>query len=133
MFLIDEEILGHTIISPKNIQTYKPLVNAEKLWVAKITGIDKKFGFSREFVNKEEDSFLPDYNIVFFYLKSGFIYQYNNVFVEKGIYSSGYFCVTESGDKIISLSKDQVRKFLGMPVKNWKIEEVNYVSDNVEF
>jgi hypothetical protein len=130
---INEEILGHTIISPKMIQTYRPLVGGEKLWVAKILGIDKKFGFQREFVNREESSFMPEHNIVFFYLKAGGIYQYTNVFVEKGVFASGFIAVLENEEELLSLTKDQVRKFLGMPVKDWKIERVEYASDDVDF
>lgn len=133
MYLIDEEILGHTIISSKNIQTYRPIVGGEKLWVANINGIDPKFGFAREFVNREEDDFLENIKIVFFYIKAGKIYQYTNVYVDKGVYASGYFAVNEQGDKIISLTKDQVRKFLSMPVKDWKIEDIKYAKDDLEF
>ena len=133
MYLIDEENLGHTVISSKNIQTYRPISGGEKLWVARITGIDPKFGFSREFVRNEEDNFMPDIKICFFYLKAGFIYQYNNVYVDKGVYASGYFCVNECGEKIMSLTIRQVRKFLGMPVKDWKIEDITYADDNCPF
>jgi hypothetical protein len=137
MQLIDEEILGHTIISSKNIQTYKSKTVFVKQWVAKITGIDPKFGFAREFIQAESDDFLEGIDIVFYYLKAGTLYQYNNLYVEKTMNASGYFAVNEAGDKILSLDKNEVRKLLGMPVKEWKEkiqkEEKKYVSDDIEF
>lgn len=133
MDLVNEEILGHTIISSKNIQTYKSKKVFVKQWVAKITGIDPKFGFAREFVQAESDEFLEDIDIVFFYLKSGTLYQYNNLYVDKTMNASGYFAVNEEGNKILSLTKEEVRKLLGMPVKEWKKEEKIYVPDDVPF
>jgi hypothetical protein len=134
MQLLDSEILGHTIISSKSIQTYKPIIPTQKLWVARITGIDAKFGFKREFVNQESDEFIPEYKIVFFYLKAGFIYQYANVFVEKGEYASGFFAVTADGEKIFTLSVREVRRYLNMPVTEWKTKElIAYADDDVPF
>jgi len=74
-------------------------------------------------------------------LEKGTLYQYNNFYVALGQYVSGYFAVIESGEKLISLESDEVRKFLNMPVKSWglgpknkpkfKLEE--YAPDNAPF
>lgn len=137
MYLIDEEILGHTVISPKMIQSYRLIAGGEKQWVAKITGIDKKFGFAREFVNREEDFFNKEMKITFYYLWPGIIYQYKNIYVDKestGIkYASGYIAINEQHDKLISLEENEVRKLLGMPVKDWVVQEITYARDDLPF
>lgn len=139
--IIDSEELGHTTITPKMVRTYLDKISHTKQWLAKITGIDPKFGFKRDFEPKEKKDYRPDFWEMIYPLEKGCLYEYKNFYVALGQYCSGYFAVNEQGTKIISLEYEEVRRYLNMPVKNWdnrenkktkfKLEE--YFPDNAPF
>lgn len=141
MIIVDEDHLGNTIISPKLARTYLDKKSLTKQWLAIISGIDPKFGFKREFVKRQQSDYRPDFWEMLFPIEAGKIYQYNNFYVAFGQYTSGYFATSEQHDKIITLEKDEVRRLLGMPVKDWSKEKKekpkfkleNYMSDDVPF
>lgn len=139
MDAINEEILGHSIISPKLITTYLDKISKTKQWVAEIKGIDKTFGFSREFIKQFKNDYRPDFHICYYELRPGKIYEYNNLYVGQGKYVCGYFATLENGTEILPLEKEQIRRLLGMPSKNWVLKKEiikpaeKYVDDDVPF
>lgn len=140
MWIVDEDIFGHTIISGKQARTYLDKKSFTKQWLAIISGIDPKFGFKREFVKRDQSDYLPDFWEMIYVLEVGKIYEYKNFYIALGQYTSGFFAINEQG-KVLTLEKDEVRKLLNMPVKSWankneertkfKLEE--YVKDDIPF
>jgi hypothetical protein len=140
MWIVDEDILGHTIISAKQARTYLDKKSLTKQWLAVISGIDPKFGFKRDFVKRQQSDYRPDFWEMLYILETGKIYEYKNFYVAMGEYVSGFFAVNEQ-NKILTLEKDEVRRLLNMPVKSWsnkneertkfKLEE--YVKDDIPF
>lgn len=141
MWIVDEDIFGHTTISPKLARTYLDKVTMTKQWLAVISGIDPKFGFKRDFQKFSKSDFRHDFFEILYPLDSGKIYEYKNFYVALGEYSSGFFAVNEQGNKIITLESDEVRRLLNMPVKNWdkkkdekpKFTLGQYAQDNLPF
>ena len=140
MWIVDEDIFGHTIISGKQARTYLDKKSFTKQWLAIISGIDPKFGFKREFVKRDQSDYRPDFWEMIYVLEAGKIYEYKNFYIALGQYTSGFFAINEQG-KVLTLEKDEVRKLLNMPVKSWankneertkfKLEE--YVKDDIPF
>jgi len=144
MDLINEAIYGHTVINPVYIRTYHSasLFKDVKQWVAEITGIDEKFGMKREFLKKQSAPYkVADFQEIHFILKSGKIYQYNNLYVAQGHFTSGFIGINANQTEILTLEKEEVRRLLRMPVKNWKVtavtvlksEDFNYADDEIPF
>lgn len=144
---IQEEHLGMTIISPEKIQTYKKRNESSELkqWVCQITGTCTKFGFKREFVKSTIKIQDEKFNSVKFLLEKGKLYEYKNLYVGLDQYVSGFFAINEANN-LLTLEKDEVRRLLGMPIKDWskskgkpkftlepKEKDEQYVSDDVPF
>jgi len=144
MDIINEAIFGHTTINPVFIRTYysNKYCSGIKQWVAEITGIDKSFGLKREFLKKQSGAFkVEDFQEIHFILKTGKIYQFNNLYVSQGHYTSGFMATCENNKEIITLEKEEVRRLFRMPVKNWNVKAIiidksenkNYAKDDVSF
>lgn len=118
--LFDEEILGVSKITSKNVISFDFIDKEKSLksWVAKITGIDRKFGYKREFVKKLVERDSDDTYVVRWILENGFIYEYKNLLVSlepELVITSGLICVQQN--QLMSVDKKDLRKFLHMKVK----------------
>lgn len=141
MYEIDEEILGHTRITPAHVHSYLDRKTGTKQYVMKITGFHPKYIYAGEFLKVCKSPFRPDFWQTEYDLDKGFIYKYKNLYVQNGIYTSGYFLINEEG-KLISIEEGEVKRLLNIGKAKWKpavfieteIEkEKQFVSDDVPF
>lgn len=140
MYEIDEEILGHTRITPAHVRSYLDKKTGTKQSVMKITGFDPKYIYAGEFVKVYKSNFRPDFWETEYDLDNGFIYKYKNLYVQNGIYTSGYFLITEEG-KLMSVEEGEVKRLLNIGRQKWKptvfevteIEKKNFADDDCPF
>jgi|GEM_PF-5772024 len=89
-------------------------------WLAKIIGLDTKYGYKREFVKKNFGARMYNGKIqmLTFELENGSVYQFKNfllLFVRPEA-REGFFGVDGKG-QVIELGSDQVREYLNMRTK----------------
>lgn len=129
---VDSFEMGHSIIKNDEAFTYVKTSADKKLkpWVCAIVGIDPEWGFKRKFVETKIFTLKKPYENFFkivFPLEHGFIYEFRNFSVsfdddETFYRASGFFGSCENG--IVTLEKDDVRRVLGMKVKEKKNVDV---------
>jgi len=120
--LVDAMEMGLTRIEPREALTFnfKSSDKYQKQWIAKIIRICPKYGFKREFLKEEKFSY-SDVRLQGnrYILEPCRIYQYRNFLVdaESEKFIEGFIGVTHL--QVMELTKEQVRSYLGMPVKSW--------------
>ena len=90
---------------------------AYKPWVAKISGIDPKFGFKREFLKTTYGArmYAGQIQMNLFHLEKGFVYQYKDfllLFIKPEV-REGFFAIDAHG-QVTELTKDEIRTYLNM-------------------
>lgn len=117
---VDSIHLGISEINATMAKTYNFLDKniAYKPWVAKITAIDPKYGYKREFAKRTYGAKMygGKVQMIIFHLELGCVYEYNDfllLFIKPEV-KKGFFGVDAHG-KLEELDKKEVRKFLNMP------------------
>lgn len=123
MIGVDREELGISFFTRDFACTYDfSDKRRNKPWLCKITGICEKFGFKREFVNRnfKTPEKYPELNGIYWYLEEGVIYEYRNFMAchLNNFTVDGFFVVRYDG--IYDLEKEEVRVALNMPVAKRK-------------
>lgn len=146
---VDSYETGISYFDRNQFITFKIKNNDEvKTWLAQITGIDKKFGFKREFAKSNYYSESDTLTRVQYIVGKNRLYEYRNFLIDEETksYESGYIAITEEGE-VLTLTHESVRKLLHMRCKGDKIPkkeikeierkqaeiEASYVNDDVPF
>jgi hypothetical protein len=128
---VDSYEMGHSIIDNNEACTYVKVTDDKKLkpWVCTITGIDPEYGFKRKFCESRVYSLKAPYQNWFkivFKIEKGLVHEFRNFTVsfdeEINYRASGFFGANDYG--IATLTKNDVRKALGMKVKEITEEEI---------